>query len=213
MSFNETGGKVEAIYLEKAISYEAYKQLVEDLLAAGKVTGPNQSEALVHYSQLNGQRMHRVEKTIQILPAVQEQMLSIDSPQTWLVLTEGWCGDAAQSLPVMQALAGLNSRISLRLLLRDEHLELMDRYLTNGVSRSIPKLIALDPRTGQELFTWGPRPAALQESFIGMRSEGLPYDVIKEELQRWYNKDKTFSIQQELAGLAAGAARAGAGGG
>lgn len=209
MKPNGTDRKVEASYLEKAISYEAYKQQVEDLLAAGKVTGPNQSEALVHYTQLNEQRMHRVEKTIQILPAVQEQMVSIDTPQIWLVLTEGWCGDAAQSLPVMQALAGLNPRISLRLLLRDENLELMDRYLTNGISRSIPKLIALDPETGQELFTWGPRPAALQESFQGMRSEGLPYDVIKEELQRWYNKDKTATIQQELAGLAAGGSNQG----
>ena len=209
MKPNGTDRKVEASYLEKAISYEAYKQQVEDLLAAGKVTGPNQSEALVHYTQLNEQRMHRVEKTIQILPAVQEQMVSIDTPQIWLVLTEGWCGDAAQSLPVMQALAGLNPRISLRLLLRDENLEVMDRYLTNGISRSIPKLIALDPETGQELFTWGPRPAALQESFQGMRSEGLPYDVIKEELQRWYNKDKTVTIQQELAGLAAGGSNQG----
>jgi hypothetical protein len=207
MNPNEPDRKVEASYLEKAISYEAYKQLVEDLLAAGKVTGPNQSEAMVHYTELNEQRMHRIEKTMQILPAVQEQMVSIDTPQIWLVLTEGWCGDAAHSLPVMQALAGLNPRISLRLLLRDENLELMDRYLTNGVSRSIPKLIALDPETGQELFTWGPRPAALQETFQGMRSEGLPFDVIKEELQRWYNKDKTAAVQQELAGLAAGTAR------
>jgi len=75
--------------------------------------------------------------------------------------------------------------------------------LTRGVARSIPKLIAVDPATGRELFNWGPRPAALQESFYGMRSEGLPYDVIKEELQRWYNKDKTATIQRELAALAA----------
>jgi hypothetical protein len=205
MDSNGTGRKVEPIYLEKAISYEAYKQLVGDLLAAGKATGPNSSEGLVHYSELNLQRMHRLEKTIQVLPAVQEQVTGIGKPQTWLVLTEGWCGDAAQSLPIIHALAVLNPLISLRLLLRDENIELMDRYLTNGVSRSIPKLIGLDTATGEELFTWGPRPAALQESFIGMRGEGLPFDVIKEELQRWYNKDKTVTVQQELAALAAGA--------
>ena len=205
MDANRTGRKIEPIYLEKAISYEAYKQLVDDLLAAGKATGPASSEALVHYSALNQQRMHRLEKTTEVLPAVREQVSGIGKPQTWLVLTEGWCGDAAQSLPVMHALAELNPLISLRLLLRDDNLELMDRYLTNGVSRSIPKLIGLDTATGEELFTWGPRPTALQESFMGMRGEGLSYDVIKEELQRWYNKDKTASIQQELAGLATGA--------
>ncbi|HLX65600.1 MAG TPA: thioredoxin family protein, partial [Puia sp.] len=89
---------VEQSYLQKSITYDAYKQLVEDLLAAGKATGPQQSEAMVHYSQLNVQRMHRVEKTIQILPEVKEQLLRVSRPQTWLVLSEGWCGDAAQSL-------------------------------------------------------------------------------------------------------------------
>jgi hypothetical protein len=157
---------------------------------------------MVHYSQLNVQRMHRVEKTIQILPEVKEQLQRVSRPQTWLVLSEGWCGDASQSLPVMKAVADLNPKIRMRVLLRDENPELMDRYLTGGISRSIPRLIAVDPATGTELFTWGPRPAALQESFYGMRSEGLPYDVIKEELQRWYNMDKTVTIQRELAALA-----------
>jgi len=197
-----TERKVELSYLEKSITYEAYKQLIDDLLAAGKSTGPQQSEALTHYSQLNVQRMHRIEKTIQILPEVKDRMIAITRPQTWLILTEGWCGDAAHSLPVMKALADLNPNIRMRILLRDENPELMDRYLTNGVSRSIPKLIAVDPASGMELFTWGPRPTALQEKFYGMRSEGLPFDMIKEELQRWYNAERTVAIQQELSALA-----------
>jgi hypothetical protein len=199
-----TGQKIESGYLQKAISYPAYKSLIDELVTAGKTTGPDQSEAMVHYTQLNQQRMHRVEKTIQILPDVAAQLLSVNRPQIWLVLTETWCGDAAQSLPVIHALEELNLLINLRLLLRDENLELMDRYLTNGVSRSIPRLIAVDAATDEVLFTWGPRPAALQESFEGMRSEGLPFQVIKEELQRWYNQNKTVTIQQELAALAAG---------
>jgi hypothetical protein len=201
MDMPGTERRVEPSYLEKSITYDAYKKLVEDLLAAGKATGPQQSEAMTHYSLLNVQRMHRVEKTMQILPEVREQLIRIKRPQTWLVLTEGWCGDAAQSLPVIKALADLNPQIGVRILLRDENPELMDRYLTNGISRSIPKLIALDPATGAELFTWGPRPTTLQESFYGMRSKGLHFDVIKEELQRWYNTDRTVTIQRELAAL------------
>lgn len=193
--------KVDLSYIQKSVSYDEFKQKVEQLLAEGKVTGPQQSEALVHYSQLNVQRMHRVEKTMEVLPEVKDALSAVTRPQTWLVLTEGWCGDAAHALPVMQALAALNPNIRLRILLRDENPELMDRYLTNGVSRSIPKLIALDTGTGGELFSWGPRPMALQESFYGMRSEGLPFDMIKEELQRWYNKDRTETTQRELATL------------
>jgi hypothetical protein len=193
-------------YLEKSLSYEAYKQLIDDLLAAGKATGTNHSEAFLHYSRMNQQRMHRLEKTIALVPEVKKRVLAIERPQTWLVLTEGWCGDAAQSLPVMQALAQLNPLIRLCLLLRDENLELMDQYLTNGVSRSIPKLIAVDTESLAVLFSWGPRPTPLQELFHRMKEEGMAFDDIKEELQRWYNTDKTASIQQELSGLASGQA-------
>ena|SRR5450631_4059352 len=189
-------------YLEKALSYEAYKRLIEDLLAKGLATGPHQSEAFTHYSQMNVQRMHRLEKTFQILPEVKELIGRIDKLQTWLVLTEGWCGDAAQSIPVMQGLAQENPFITLLFLLRDENPELMDQYLTNGVSRSIPKLIVLDTASREELFNWGPRPAPLQELFYKMKAAGMAFDATKEELQKWYNKDKTITIQQEIAILA-----------
>lgn len=191
-------------YLEKALSYEAYEQLIARLLAEGHTSGSDQSEAFIHYTELNLQRMHRLDKTIMVLPSVETQIKGITVPQTWLVLTEPWCGDAAQSLPVMNALARLNPLITLRLLLRDENPELMDRYLTNGVSRSIPKLIGLEALTLEELFTWGSRPAVLKEEFYKMKTAGIEYHQIKEELQRWYNKDRTISIQQELAALASG---------
>jgi hypothetical protein len=202
MEPSRTDKKIDQAYLEKAFSYETYKKLTDDLLAQDKTTGPNQSEAFIHYTRLNQQRMHRLEKTTGILSAAKDLILAIRQPQTWLVLTEAWCGDAAQSLPVMQLLAQLNPLIDLRLLLRDENPGLMDQYLTGGVSRSIPKLIGLDTATRQELFTWGPRPTVLQESFGRMRAEGISYDLIKEEFQHWYNKDKTVSIQMEISGLA-----------
>jgi hypothetical protein len=202
------GRKVEPVYLEKAITYEAFCNLVADLLAQGRTTGPDQSEAMVHYTELNRQRVHRLGNTIEILPSAEALIRSISTPQTWLVLTEAWCGDAAQSVPVMNALAKLNPLISLRLLLRDENPALMDRYLTNGVSRSIPKLIGLDTATGEEIFVWGPRPAPLQKIFLQMKAGGVEFHHAKEELQRWYNKDKTVTIQQELSMAAAGAAAA-----
>lgn len=191
-------------YIEKSLSYAAYEQLIADLLSQGRTTGPEQSEAYIHYTLMNQQRMHRLDKTIVLLPSVEAAVRSITVGQTWLVLTEAWCGDAAQSIPVMNAMAVLNPAISLRLLFRDENPELMDRYLTNGVARSIPKLIGLDTATMEELFTWGPRPTVLQELFYKMRADGVEYHLIKEELQRWYNKDRTISVQEELAALASG---------
>ena len=195
---------ISAGMIEKSLTYAAYEQLIADLVSQGRTTGPDQSEAFLHYTLLNQQRMHRLDKTTLLLPSVEAAIRSITVGQTWLVLTEAWCGDAAQSIPVMNAMALLNPAISLRLVLRDENPELMDRYLTNGVARSIPKLIGLDTATMDELFTWGPRPSVLQTLFYKMRGDGVDYHLIKEELQRWYNKDRTISIQEELAALASG---------
>ena len=172
--------KIEPAYLEKAITYEAYTALIAELLAMDRTTGPDQSAAMVHYTQLNQQRMHRLDKSIELLPETEALIRGITLPQTWLVLTEAWCGDAAQSVPVMHALAARNPLISLRFLLRDENPALMDRYLTNGVSRSIPKLIGIDTTTSEQLFVWGPRPAALQHIFLQMKAEGMEFHGIKE---------------------------------
>ena len=211
METSAAGRKIEPVYLAKAITYPAYTALIASLLAQDRTTGPDQSAAMVHYTQLNQQRMHRLDKLIEPLPETETLIRGISLPQTWLVLTEAWCGDAAQSVPVMHALAALNPLIELKLLLRDDNPALMDRYLTNGVSRSIPKLIGVDTATSEELFVWGPRPAPLQEIFMRLKADGLEFHLIKEELQRWYNKDKTVTIQQELSTAASGVAGASVG--
>jgi len=210
MEVPRPGKSIDPAYLEKALSYSGYIQMVEDLLAAGKATGGNHPEVYLHYSRMNLQRMHRLDKTLVVIPEAMEKIRAIARPQTWLVLTEGWCGDAAQSMPVMEAFAQLNPLIQLKVLLRDENPALMDQYLTNGVSRSIPKLIGMDTDTLQELFTWGSRPLALQEYFYRMKAEGLLPEDIKEKLQRWYNMDKTVAIQEEIAAAAETAAAAAA---
>ncbi len=187
-------------FLSRAMDYETYKKVITDLLAEHKVTGPVQSELLTSYTKLNVHRMRRIEKTIELLPDVKKVLEKISSPQTWLVLTEGWCGDAAQIVPVIHAMATINQHIQLQMLLRDENPELMDLYLTNGKSRSIPKLVALSS-TREEIFNWGPRPDYLQKRFYQLKNEGMAHDMIKEDLHRWYAKDRTHTIQQEIGTL------------
>ncbi len=112
------------------------------------------------------------------------------------MITEGWCGDAAQILPVLNAMASVNPLIQLQLVLRDANLELMDQYLTDGTSRSIPKLVVLDTATMEEQFNWGPRPAPLQELYRKMRAEGMDYASISQELHAWYAKDKNCTYSE-----------------
>src|SRR6476619_7449375 len=135
---------LDTSYVSKGISYEEYRRMMDAFIIIGKSTAKKDSENLLEYSKLNVARMNRLDKTIEIIRELREAVEQILSPQTWLVLTEGWCGDAAQIAPVFDKIAQLNSNIELKFLLRDENPELMDWYLTNGKSRSIPKLIVLD---------------------------------------------------------------------
>ena len=140
--------------LENSYSYQDYRLLIQQLLSDGKSTGPNQSEELTNYSLLNETRMKRLDKTIKISEEVADEIQKIDDPQTWLLITESWCGDATQNLPIINKMAKLNDKIELKFVLRDENLELMDLFLTNN-SRSIPKLIILDYQLNV-INTWGP---------------------------------------------------------
>lgn len=190
-------------HLEAAQSYEAYRQMIDERLAEGKTTGTDHSEAMLDYTRLNVQRMHRLDKVVQLTEALQEQLATVSTPWTWLVLTEAWCGDAAQSIPVMAKMADVSSFITLKLLLRDEHPEVMDAYLTNG-SRSIPKLICLTEDL-QAVGTWGPRPAPAQQLMTDFKEQhpDQGYEELAKEIQLWYARDRTQAIQQEFTELLA----------
>ena len=189
-------------YVDNSLRYAQYIGLIDDLLIEGKTTGPNQSYKMFQYGKLNRQRMHRLEKTFHLEESVRRSVASIEREMIWLVITEGWCGDAAQNIPVIEKLAAENHRIETRYILRDENPELMDQFLTNG-SRSIPKLIAIDRETGEILGTWGPRPALAQEYFYEMRAAGTENSLIKENLQRWYLADHGKTLQAEFVKLLA----------
>lgn len=183
--------------LASTFSYPEYMELMETVVSEGRTTGPTQNEDYAAYTKLNLTRMQRLNKTVKIGESLEKLTQSIQSPQKWYVLTEAWCGDAAQCVPVIAKIAELNPVIDLTLLLRDDNPGLMDQYLTNG-GRSIPKLIALDSE-GNELFTWGPRPAGAQEIYTEFKANpGRPFSELTEAIQKWYNADKTVSTQEEL---------------
>lgn len=186
--------------LENTLSYQEYRDLVKKLLAEGKSTGIEQSEAFTNYSLLNDRRMKRLDKTIKLSDAILEGIKILEESQTWLVITEGWCGDAAHSLPVIHKIAALNKNIDLKLVLRDDNLKLMDLFLTNG-SRSIPKLIQLD-KDNNVLNTWGPRPTVATKMVTDYKAEKGSLDAqFKQDLQVWYNKNKGKNIQEDFIKL------------
>jgi hypothetical protein len=132
-------------------------------------------------------------------PELKKAVEKIQHNYTWIVLTEAWCGDSAQNLPVIAEIAKLNpEKVKLFILLRDENPELMDKYLTNG-ARAIPKLIAINETLSKEAFVWGPRPTPAQEMLKNWKKNpaGKSWDDFEKDLHSWYAKDKSNTLQAE----------------
>ena len=188
--------------LQKEYSYAEYRKLIVDLLQEDKVTGIEQSEDLLNYSALNETRMHRLDKTIAISDENIALLQSIKNNYIWLVLSEGWCGDAAQILPVLNKMALASSdKIELKIVLRDENEELMNLFLTNG-SKSVPKLIVLEKASLNVEANWGPRPLGAVHLIQEYKEQfGKIDETVKTDLQLWYLHDKGISTQNEMMHL------------
>ncbi len=185
-------------FFQKGLSYGAYKQLIIDLLENHKTTGNDHSEDMLHYTKMNLQRMNRVEKTAELTTDIQAWASQVKSPLQFLVISEGWCGDAAQIVPVIHKIVELNpEKLSLKLVLRDEDTSLIDAHLTNG-GRSIPVLLVLNESGELLAEKWGPRPQILQDLLQEWKTEGVVMPELAEKLHGWYAKDKTMSTQESL---------------
>lgn len=193
--------EIMAVVECRALTYEQYHQLIKKLLWEGKTTGNDQSAVQLKHAKLNFRRMKSVFRTTLISEDLKNILSKIDKKQLWVVLSEGWCGDAAHNLPAIARLVEQTDKIDLRILLRDDNPELMEAYLTNG-KRSIPKLIVLDDQTKTELFTWGPRPKIFQDIVSEyIIDAGMNQDEFHDLLHKEYTLDKTHSLQKELLEL------------
>jgi len=180
------------------ISYRDYRELVKQLADEHSNTGIEKTEALANYTKLNDRRMRRWDKTIKISKETQQKISEFNQKMTLLIITESWCGDAAHVIPALNKIAELNPNIDVKLVLRDENLELMDMFLTKG-GRAIPKVIMIDDETGAVLSTYGPRPSEAS-SYVNrfVAKNGSLTPEFKEDLQHWYNGDKGQNIIKDV---------------
>lgn len=183
--------------IDNSLSYSDYRKQISETLAFPPADAA--AEKLRPYLANNAKLMDEYDQSYQVSP----QLLSsvADAPATtWLVITEGWCGDAAFNVPMFHVIEKLApEKTKLRLVLRDQNLELMDANLTDG-GRSIPKLIVLSDDL-KPLGFWGPRPAALQKLMKQWKSEGFELKELIPKVFNWYNADETKSLQEELESL------------
>lgn len=183
-------------------SYLEYRKLMADLLKDGKSTAVEQTQERTHYSELNESRMRRLDKTINITDENGAKLKTLTKRYIWLVLSESWCGDAAQILPILHKMeVESKGKIEMKLVLRDENEMLMNHFLTNK-SKAIPKLIVIDKETGSVVGDWGPRPQGAVNLIEAYKAEfGSIDETVKANLQLWYLHDKGLSTQNEIIQL------------
>ncbi|MGL4581520.1 MAG: thioredoxin family protein [Flavobacterium sp.] len=191
---------IDSKYIDKSFSYSEFRQFVTHALKTDKSI-LNLEEDYIAYAELNEARLHRLDKTMKVVEEVATQLASLKKKYTWIVITESWCGDAAQIVPVLNKMAEACPNIDMRLVFRDQNLELMDAFLTNG-GRAIPKLIIAEQDTLKVLGHWGPRPALGQKVVTDYKAaHGVVDEAGKVELQMWYTKDKGHEVQKEVIEL------------
>ena len=186
--------------INKGMNYATYRAHIQSLLSENKTTGSKQTPELVEFTQLNEQRMHRNEKQFKLNEELFETLSSKKSKEYWVLFAEAWCGDCAQNIPILHKIAEASNRtIELKILIKSEHLNEFQHYLTNG-AESIPKLIRFNTETLEEIGVWGPRPLnaqAIAEHWKKNKSTQTKEEFEK-ELHLWYARDRGQQLQSEM---------------
>lgn len=186
---------------KKHFSYEEYVVLTHTLFEQNLTTGSEQSVAKLEATSLNIQRMKRIAKTTEIQGFLQDAISKMGTRLKWFVISEAWCGDSAQIVPILQKIVDFSGgKIEMKIILRDENPEIMNQYLTNG-NKSIPKVVMFDDET--EVAVWGARPQFIQHSAMLFKKEhpDATHDDFLKNLHLLYTKDKGLSVQEEFCSL------------
>ena len=193
---------LSAEQLATGLPYPAYRQHIAEVLA--DLSPTEQVAKMLPYYRQAVDRMNQIAPTVALLPELQVALGQLKRQYIWAIITEGWCGDASHTVPVIEAVAQASGgHLDTRYFLRDSHPDLIDRYLTNG-GRAIPIAVVLHADTLTEAGVWGPRPAPLQAIHQEMKAKETPFKEVITTVNNWYDEDATRTTQQELLALVQG---------
>lgn len=162
-------------------------------------------DEMVATARSNVELYAAVRARAQVDPALADRIAATGRRWHLLALSEDWCGDSVNILPVVDALASAAPGVALRILSRDANLDLMDQHLTNGRARAIPVVLVLDDDFVERGW-WGPRPRALQRWFEGAEAQAMTKDDRYKELRTRYARDRGRAIAEELTAIIEAAA-------
>ena len=183
------------------MNFKEYLNYFQQIILQPEQYPVYQDETYYNYAKLNWSRTNRWLSKFEPSAETKELITKINEPQTWIIITEPWCGDAAHSVPQIFKIVENNPHITVDIQLRDTEPFLIESYLTNG-GKSIPKLVIRNSNN-EDIAVWGPRPEQLQELFLSLKDQGAEMAEVKETIQKWYNEDKGVEIQKDIAKLLA----------
>ncbi len=184
--------------INKIYSYNEYIREAEKFIENSNSRDLSEQDKIYYdYTKINLQRSSRIEKTFKPNNEIVELLKKIDTSQTWLFITEAWCGDSAQNIPYFFEYSKFNNNIKVILILRDSNIEAIDNYFTEGNSRSIPKIVFFDSN-GNELARWGSRPKFAQDLVQQLKAEGYTKEEFNKELHTWYAKNRGKELEKEI---------------
>ena len=180
-------------YFSNGITFETYHQnMIEEVES-------KRESNYAQYIPMNLQRSKRILKTFQLQDSLKVTLKKLNHKINWLVISEHWCGDASQIMPVIHSIANASEgKINLKIVYRDSS-ELINHHLTND-GKSIPKIVQLDEEFNF-LKEWGPRPILAQQLIEELKSKETALPEVIEKIHKWYADDKTGSTQKEIEEL------------
>ena len=185
--------------IQKGINYQDYRTLVGNLILENKTTGTKQTPELVEFTKLNEQRSNRNEKQFVLNQDLAHLFDNKVFNEYWVVFVEAWCGDCAQNLPAIQAIAETAPGVELKIVIKSDNSDEMQKYLTNG-AEAIPKLVRIQKDSLEDLGTWGARPVNAQiiAEHWKKNKETIAKEDFEKELHLWYAKNRSKDIQKEF---------------
>ena len=148
------------------------------------------------YSKYNIERQARVDALWEPSQAFIDAVDHAPGPATWLFITDDWCVDSAYSLPLVRWATERRDDLALRILMKDDHLDILDHFLTNG-KRSIPKWIGLT-ETGEVQFSWGPQPEEIRAIRQNLMDSGAEGKIVSSTTVDWYADHGWTYVEKEM---------------
>ena len=182
-------------FWDNAVSYTEYLTNAGERLGNPKDT---QEAEYAEYYRLGIQRMNRMWEKYHPNSEQVETLAKKKFNGKILIISEAWCGDASQVIPVV---VKFFEQFEVKISYRDQEPSLIDSYLTNG-GKSIPIVIFLD-EDFNEIAHWGPRPKHGTELLNKHKAnpEEFPKEKFYVELQTYYAKNRGFDTIEELLEL------------